>query len=393
MKLTLFFLCLTSSLLSQSWLQLPDFPGTERDDGVAFVINNKAYCLSGLDVNFHCTANGFVFDGSTESWNNMTALPTGKERQYAAAFAYAGYGYVIGGIDCNNVCLRDFWKYDPVTDAWTSLPDFPGAARQGMSSFIIKTKVYVAGGKLADGTILKDVWEYDFISAVWTQKNDLPVSGMWRGSGFSVDTIGYIGYGMNNSQGYNHTIHAYDYRADVWSQIPGIILPSRRYVGTAVCGHGVGLYGGQDSTGHITNELMVFDPADHSLTWKPGIPTFGRKGGMAFSLNGQFYTTAGVTNTARLRETWKAVGLVGLEERNETAQVLLYPNPVTEQLRLSVTGIDHEKALVEIYNALGESIVSMPFSESLDVSALPQGMYVLLLKSSRQILQARFIKN
>lgn len=393
MKLTLLFLCLTSSLLSQSWVQLPDFPGTERDDGVAFVIHNKAYCLSGLDVNFQCMGNGFVFDGSTESWSSMASLPVGEERQYATAFAYAGNGYVVGGIDCNNVCLQDFWKYDPVTDAWTSLPDFPGVARQGMSSFIIKTKAYLTGGKLADGTILKEVWEYDFTSAAWTQKNDLPVNGMWRGSGFSVDTTGYIAYGMNNAQGYHHTMHAYDYRTDAWSQIAGIALPSRRYVGTAVCGSGVGLYGGQDSTGHITNELMVFDPADHSLTWKPGIPGIGRKGGMAFSLNGHFYTTTGVTNTARLRETWKAVGLVSLEEKSETEQVVLYPNPATDRLNISVPGIEGEKALVEIYNALGESIVSVPFSESLDISALRQGVYVLLLKRNRQILQARFIKN
>lgn len=393
MKLTLLFLCLAGKLLSQSWLQLPDYPGTERDDGAGFVINNKAYCLSGLDVNFNCTTNGFVLDGATETWSVMASLPAGKERQYATAFSYAGVGYVLGGINCSNVCLKDFWKYDPSTDSWTAFPDFPGVARQGMSSFIIKNNIYITGGKLADGTILKDLWQYNFLTAVWTQKNDLPVNGMWRGSGFAIDTVAYIAYGINNSQSYNHQLYAYDYLADTWALVPGISLPARRYVGTAVCSNGAGLYGGQDSLGTIINELMVFDPADNSLTWKPGIPTFGRKGGMAFSLNGQFYFTTGVTNTARVKETWKAVDLVGVGEISDDHRFVLYPNPAENRIRLIAKGFAKEESMVEIYNALGETVLSAPFSEVLDVSALPQGMYIILIKNKTQLLQSRFVKS
>ncbi len=393
MKLTLLFLCVAAKLLSQSWFQLPDFPGTERDDGVTFVINNKAYCLSGLDVNFNCTANGFVLDGATESWSVMASLPAGKERQYATAFTYGAYGYVLGGINGSNACLKDFWKYDPLSDSWTALPDFPGVARQGMSSFVIKGSIYIAGGKLADGTILKDLWQYNFLTAAWTQKNDLPVRGMWRGSGFAIDTVAYIAYGMADSQSYNHQMYAYQHQSDNWIQLPGISLPARRYVGTAVCGNGAGLYGGQDSTGNIINELMVFDPLDNSLAWKPGIPTFGRKGGMAFSLNGWFYTTTGVTNSARVKETWKAAGLVGMKERNEHERVSLYPNPAQDVITVSVAGLTNEEAVVEVYNDLGELVLSGPFSETLDVSALQPGMYLVRMKTSTQRFHSRFIKS
>jgi N-acetylneuraminic acid mutarotase len=392
MKLTLLFLCFTFHLFSQSWVQLPDFPGTERDDGTTFVINNKAYCISGLDVGFQCTGNGFVFDGNLESWSPMSSLPAGKERQYATAFSYAGYGYVFGGINCSNTCLNDLWKYDPVADIWAVLPNFPGTARQGMCSFIIKNKAYIAGGKLADGTILNDVWQFDPVSGIWTQKNNLPVNGMWRGSGFSIDTIGYIGYGMNNNQSYNHSFYAYNYLADTWTNINGITLPARRYVGTGICNQGAGLYGGQDSIGNITNELMVFDPLDNSLTWKAGIPAFGRKGTMAFSLNNTFYITTGVTNTARLKETWKAVGFVGMEELHATNRMLVYPNPATHALRISIPGLEKEEMNMEIYNSLGQAVFSGSFSETLDVSAFSEGMYVILIKDRAQVFRSRFIK-
>lgn len=393
MKLTLFFLCVAAKLLSQSWFQLPDFPGTERDDGVAFVINNKAYCLSGLDVNFNCTANGFVLDGATETWSVMASLPAGKERQYATAFSNAGYGYVLGGINGSNVCVKDFWKYDLLSDSWVALPDFPGVARQGMSSFIIKNNVYIAGGKLVDGTVLNDLWQYNFLTALWTQKNNLPVSGMWRGSGFAIDTVAYIAYGMTNSQSYNHKMYAYDYHTDTWALVSGISLPARRYVGTAVCGNGAGLYGGQDSIGNISNELMVFDPLDNSLTWKPGISTFGRKGGMAFSLNAWFYITTGVTNSARVKETWKAVNIVGVEEKQESDHIRLYPNPAENTISLAIAGLEKENAVVEIYNSVGASVLSGPFSEMLNVSLLQRGMYVLLIKTKTQIYQSRFMKD
>ncbi|MDP1802064.1 MAG: hypothetical protein Q8L81_11970 [Bacteroidota bacterium] len=52
MKLVLSFIFLSNVLLSQTWLQLPDFPNTERDDGVAVHISNKAYFGTGLLTGF-----------------------------------------------------------------------------------------------------------------------------------------------------------------------------------------------------------------------------------------------------------------------------------------------------------------------------------------------------
>ena len=138
MKQLLLVIAVATCYLShaQSWIQLPDFLGTQRDDGTAFVINNKAYCTTGLDI-YGCTNNGYVFDGATEAWSAIASLPAGKERQYAAGFSYNNLGYIMGGINCSNLRLNDFWQYSPTTNSWTALPNFPSMGRYGTSNFII----------------------------------------------------------------------------------------------------------------------------------------------------------------------------------------------------------------------------------------------------------------
>ncbi len=393
-KLILLFVILHLQLSSQTWVQLTDFPGTERDDASSFVINTKAYCITGLDVSFSCKGNGYILDGATETWTTMASLPAGKERQYATAFSYGNKGYILGGINCSSTCLNDFWQYDPVSDAWTALPNFPGVARQGMCNFIIKNKVYIAGGKLADGTtILKDVWEYDFTTTAWTQKNNLPVNGMWRGSGFSIDTIGYICYGINNNQAFNRYMYSYNYITDAWSKIPGLTLSDKKYIGTSVINNQGYLYGGQDSLGNITNNLMLFDPSTNVMLIRGGIPTFGRKGGMAFALNNTFYFTTGVTNTARVKETWKATGSVGIKELNNTKNILIYPNPVTSTVTIFIPNIKHQEATIELFNAAGECIQLIPYSEQIDLSSLLKGIYFILVRdNAQQVYKAKFMK-
>lgn len=375
-----FLMFQTASLLAQSWVQLPDFPGTERDDGVSFVIDHTAYCVSGLEVGWQCTRNGFVFDGFSETWYNMASLPAGEEREYATGFSHNGKGYIFGGLAPGNICLNDLWQYIPATNTWIALADFPAAGRQGMSSFVIKDKAYILGGRLFDGTTLNEVWEYDLNNGNWTQKNNLPVSGLWRGAGFAIDTIGYMCYGMNLNAGFNHLLYRYDPAGDSWSVIPGLSLPARNYIGSAVGNHKACLYGGQDSLTNITNDLYVFDPVDSSLTNLAGIPTVGRKGGMVFSLNNSFYITTGLNvSQTRVKETWKYVDVVGIKESSAGINSMtVFPNPVTYVLYLASKEIRPSSGLfIQIINQLGEKLISQPFSESIDVSHLPNGVYFL----------------
>lgn len=390
-KITIILLFASSGLKSQSWVQSVDFPGTERDDGVAFVIDNKAYCLSGLEVGWQCTGNGYVLDGSTETWSIMASIPSGTERQYATGFSYNNFGYLLGGINCSGNCLNDFFQYSPTLNAWTQLPNFPSIGRQGMSNFIIKDKLYVLGGKLTDGTILNEVWEYNFSNSNWTQKNNLPFNGMWRGSAFAIDTIGYVCYGVNNDAYYNRFMFKYNYVNDTWTKISNVMLPDRKYVGTAVCSQMACLYGGVDSLGTIANTVYVFNPTDSSVTVKAAIPSFARKGGMAFSLSNAFYYTTGVTDAFRTKETWKTSELVGLNELENISNLKIYPNPSN-----GIFFIDNLIVKkIKIYNSFGQQVdfISSVKDNSImiNVKNIETGVYMLEADKNNNLYRRKII--
>jgi N-acetylneuraminic acid mutarotase len=111
---------------AQSWFQMPDFPGVERDDGASFVIQDIAYCGSGV-VPFVALGDFYAFDLLSESWDTISPLPTGQERQYAAAFSNDSLGFLFGGFAGS--FLNDLWQYDPATDQWTQKSAMPSVGR------------------------------------------------------------------------------------------------------------------------------------------------------------------------------------------------------------------------------------------------------------------------
>ena len=316
-------------------MQISDFPGSARDDGSVFTIGNKAYCISGSNGSA-CTLDGFVYDGVNNVWSNMASLPSGKERQYATAFSYLNTGYMLTGITCNNKCLNDMFKYDQATNIWSAMPNFPGQVRQGACNFVIGNKAYIISGRDTTGTVFTDVWEFNITTLTWTQKNNLPFAGMFRGTAFQINGIGYVCFGLTNNANFNRYIYQYDQLNDLWTQISSITLPSRNFVACAVTSNKAFLYGGQDSTYNITNDVRLFDPITNTITIYPGIPTLGRKGGMAFSLNNIFYITTGVDSSpARVKETWKNDQFVGINENNSIdIELNVFPNPASEEIHI-----------------------------------------------------------
>ncbi|MEQ1732098.1 MAG: kelch repeat-containing protein [Bacteroidia bacterium] len=388
MNYKIFIACLLLSTISkaQPWTQVADFTGTERDDATAFVIGNTAYCITGYQVGWSPTANGAAFNGSTETWLPMQALPAGKERQYATSFAHNNYGYVLGGV--GNTVLNDFWQYNPTTNAWLQLPNFPDSAIQGMSSFILNNKVYVVGGKRASNHITNAVWEYDFSTSTWTQKNNMPNNGMWRGAAFSIDSTAYICFGINNNNAYNTAMYSYTSTNDTWHKINTAPLPPRKYVSTVVINGKALLYGGQDSLNIFSNDLLSYNPTDSSFATHAGIPTIARKGAVAFALNNILYLSTGInTNYVRLKETWKNTQFVGIATKTENNTLRLYPNPATHTLHIYAP---HPTPLT-VYNMLGELVQSTTtngYNATLDITTLPTGIYII--KTSGQV--AKFIK-
>src|SRR6478736_6755967 len=96
MKLLLPFFLYSNLLLSQVWMQLPNFPGVKRDDGIAVIVNDKAYIGTGLQE-WSATTDFYVLDLKSLNWATIPSMPYTSERQYACAFEGNNCFYVFGG--------------------------------------------------------------------------------------------------------------------------------------------------------------------------------------------------------------------------------------------------------------------------------------------------------
>ncbi|MBA3706516.1 MAG: T9SS type A sorting domain-containing protein [Bacteroidetes bacterium] len=91
----------------------------------------------------------------------------------------------------------------------------------------------------------------------------------------------------------------------------------------------------------------------------------------------------------------------GIEEiKNNSFNVKIYPNPVTDQVNIQLDDIRHETLLIEIKNVLGQIVKNVANNETpekqtieIDVKDLPNGIYFLTLESVQQRAFAKFIKN
>lgn len=74
---------------------------------------------------------------------------------------------------------------------------------------------------------------------------------------------------------------------------------------------------------------------------------------------------------------------------HETSSISLYPNPAAD--RLEIAGIDEAK-LVEVYGIDGKRHKAQMFNNSVDISALAAGTYILSVETEKGISKAKFIK-
>src|SRR5882672_7516282 len=107
------------SLCAQLWEQLPDFPGTARDDAASFTLGTDVYVGTGMEVGWGLTNDWWRFDGEEHQWEQITSLPA-TPRQYCTTFTIGSKGYVFGGLDANGP-LNELWVYDPLADSWSQL--------------------------------------------------------------------------------------------------------------------------------------------------------------------------------------------------------------------------------------------------------------------------------
>ena len=84
---------------------------------------------------------------------------------------------------------------------------------------------------------------------------------------------------------------------------------------------------------------------------------------------------------------------VGIEETSTTEQALVvYPNPVSDQLTLKGEGIQHVRLIAVTGASVYESAV-MQDEVKIDMTNLPQGLYFLMVQSENETVVKKVVKH
>jgi N-acetylneuraminic acid mutarotase len=183
---------------TNTWTQLPDFPGGARFSAMAIVLNGKGYVGMGRNLVDEEPLNDlWEYDPASNQWTKKASLPS-HGRFAPAAFAIDNKGYV--GIGINNskgIYLKDFWQYDPVTNTWSARQTFSGFGRGGsFVSFVLGGSGYYGFGTSSEvgDAHIGDLWQYDPVANKWTRKKDF-VSGATGATAFLINNVAYVAGG------------------------------------------------------------------------------------------------------------------------------------------------------------------------------------------------------
>jgi N-acetylneuraminic acid mutarotase len=317
-RLFYFFCFLLSTKISfaQNWIQISDFPGTERDDGTGFQIGDSAYFGTGITPWWSNEKDFYGLNLSNDEWFPISSLPENEGRQYATGFSSNGKGYVFGGYNGMEF-LNDLWCYDPNTDSWSEKSSLPAVGRSGCSKFIINDTVYIIGGKTSTQFAIGEIWCYVPTSDVWLQKPDFPFGPRWRASAAEFGNTGYLIFGRDYNNNFHNEFYSYSSIDNSWTQIDAFPTNGRSHAVMCTMNSEFYVGFGIDSLNNSFNDLWRYDLAQNTWIALPGIPALGRRGGMAITFNDVFYYSTGINEmNQRLKETWKYMPNLSINELN-----------------------------------------------------------------------------
>jgi len=89
-----------------------------------------------------------------------------------------------------------------------------------------------------------------------------------------------------------------------------------------------------------------------------------------------------------------AVNTVSLNETNSSKNMIIYPNPVKDICYISIEDWMKEKALISIYNVLGQTVYTQVIltAEGIDVGTLTAGLYYIEIDNNGQKYICKFLK-
>ncbi len=266
---------------------------TGRASAASFVVDGKAYVLSGRSANNKILRDFWMYNPLTDNWTELDSVPfTGRVKAISVVVdgaAYVGLGF-NGHVYTDSAYRRDFWRYDLQTTTWTRCADFPSHNTNVAVSFVFGKRIFVAFG-FFDG-FTRDVYAYDTQTDKWTRCDDSSAYGRAGAVGCSNGARYFAGTGYNTTN-MNDWWEFYP-ESTTWSQrahIPGAgrMFASATAVDERIFVLGGRHFGGSLTTGFLFDDLLEYDVAADKWLLRGRLPQGGRENMIAFSINGQGY--------------------------------------------------------------------------------------------------------
>ncbi|MEN9700254.1 MAG: hypothetical protein RLZZ301_1452 [Bacteroidota bacterium] len=394
--LGLTILCSSVVYSQDYWLQKDTVKGSAKCAATAFVANEQAYVVTGLDE-FGYKRKMASYNAQQDDWDTETALGgdegDGLERVLATSFTLQtdgqDKGYLCLGQTPTIAYMNDMWEYNPATQAWSQKANFIGAARRSAVAFVVNNLAYVGTGQSASG-LHKDFYTYDATSNTWEQIADFAGSARRAAVAFSMDQFGFLGTGNDGVE--RNDFWMYDPQTENWivkAAFPG--APRSGACGWAafpVCYLGTG----EDANNTFHNDLWEYNYYLNAWTQRANLPGPARKNAIAFALNGWGFIGTGYNNGLFYDDLWAYSGTAGLASQ-ESSALVLFPNPSNAQLNLKWEG---PMPQIQCTSMLGQEVpIQVTKTDQLlqfTISTLPTGTYNLAIRSEKGAHQFTFEK-
>lgn len=387
---------ITSSSFAQ-WTQLPDFPGTARDDAASFAVDGKIYVGTGREVGFGYTNDWFCYDLGAESWSAISSMPT-TPRQYCTAFTIADTGYVFGGTGPGGP-NNELWAYYPESDLWEQKASLPAEARYACVGIgMMWSDALIATGMLASGVPTNEAWKYLSQTDEWVATGAVPGPPRHRAACVQGNGGGMLLLGGADSTFVGmRDVWEYPSAFETWSWYPTDSMPEPRW--------------GADGSGSYVYVLAcgaTEQTVYHADVWKFGtgwqalepFPAGTRRGGVASGIYGPqpwanaFFYGLGLDGTfARRNDWWRLDVLVGIDEQDPLSTFQLYPVPTNSDLNMIVRpeAVGSEIRITTLDGRLLDRMrVDRP-TQQIDVGRYVDGMYTLTVQTSAGKSTQRFV--
>ena len=389
MKFTFVFALLFSWIYSfGQWVEKADYPGDARHHPITFSLNDVGYMLAGSS-NSGDLDDMYKYDPVTDTWSQMPDFPGGARGfSYGVTSgnkAYVGFG--SARINSTNVRLFDLWEFDGATETWRELTACECTGRQHPAMVATSQYIFVGLGADPDGN-QNDWWRYEIATDTWEQRKNFPSKRRHHPFYFQIDDVPYVGFG--HGDGIFNDLYSYDNETDSWTFRSFIRGGEARVAGTQFSHNGKGYVLSGDGSTHEnlrTGEFWEFDPETDEFVEMPPHPGIGRWAPGSFLIGNTIYLIGGETDD--LLNTVVAYELSPLSTDPEiSSHIKVFPNPTSNRFTLT-----HQEEILDIslFDNLSRKIPIIVEGNSVSVVDKAPGLYHLQLRLKNGQLDTRTI--